>query len=413
MKVLMFGWEFPPHNAGGLGVACKGLSEALSSAGIELVFALPKRMEVSAPWCRIVFADKTYKGFDKTLYAQGFYSPYRTDPSSLHKYAGVTEEWNTLGPSLFDEVRRYAFFAGTLALEESFDVIHAHDWLSIPAGLEAKRISGKPLIVHIHATEFDRAHADRVNEEVYAIERAGVRGADHIIAVSNYTKRILIDRYGASPEKITVVHNGINMDEWLVIPSYDTVLRAHREAGGKVVLFVGRITLQKGPDYFIGMAKRVLEYEPNTLFVISGSGDMERQIIEHAAWLKIGSHVLFAGFLRGEELRRMYMSADVLVMPSVSEPFGIVPLESIAHGTPVIISKQSGVSEVLKSALKVDFWDTEEMANKLISALRHDALRATLATEGLTEVQSITWHKAAHTCIDLYHRLTRLFNPAS
>ena len=398
----MFGWELPPHNAGGLGVACAGLAKALLGRGIELTFVLPR--EVPLPWVpyRIRFAadSKKYNDVEGTVFS---FSPYRTSREAW-TLQGEGARFLPFGGLFQQEVERYAAFARVAAREEGFDIIHAHDWLCIPAGLEAKRITGKPLIVHIHATEFDRTGFGSINEQVYAIERAGVHAADRVIAVSNFTKRILIEKYGVDPQKVTVAHNGVDAVHMLAHGAETAIFEQEKQRGAKIVLFLGRITLQKGPDYFVRLAKRVLEHE-RALFVMSGSGDMERQIIEEAAWLGIGDRVLFAGFLRGKELGQMLACADVLVMPSVSEPFGIVPLEALVHGVPVLISKQSGVSEVLHHALKADFWDINEMANQIIAVLRHKSLRSVLASEGKKEAHHQTWDKAADICMKTYHAL--------
>lgn len=402
MKVLMFGWELPPFNAGGLGVACAGLAKALQRQGIiELIFVLPRAIPLQDVPYRIRFAIDE-KGSNSTFHLVSLFSPYHTS-----RAVWQTQEERLCLPlyGMFqEEVMHYALSARIISREEEFDVIHAHDWLCIPAGMEAQRISGKPLVVHIHATEFDRTGFGSINEDVYAIERAGVHAADCVVAVSHFTKNILIEKYGADPRKVVVVHNGVDAADVFLHAADGSALEQEKQTGTRVVLFVGRITLQKGPDYFIRVAKRVLEQE-RALFVMCGSGDMERQIIEEAAWLGIGDKVLFAGFLRGADLWRMMRSADVLVMPSVSEPFGIVPLEALAHGIPVVISKQSGVSEVLRHALKVDFWDIDEMANQIIAVLRYAALQTMLVDEGKKEALRQTWDNAARTCALVYDRV--------
>jgi glycosyltransferase involved in cell wall biosynthesis len=396
LKVLMFGWEFPPHNSGGLGTACFGLTKALSGDA-EVVFVLPKKVPVNSKFAKMVFANQRsmkVRHVDTLLY------PYITEERYNDEYR--THHDNVYGSSLMEEVRRYAHKAGAIAVSENCDVIHAHDWLAYLAGIEAKKATGKPLVVHVHATEFDRTGGNGVNEEVYAIERAGIAAADAVIAVSQWTKNILVSKYGVAPEKVTVVHNGVDLEEIKRIPSR---LQGLKDAGNKIVLFVGRITLQKGPDYFIRAAKRVLEYRPNTMFVVSGSGDMEYQMIRQAASAGISDKVLFAGFLRGEDLNSVYQAADLYIMPSISEPFGITPLEALANGTPVLISHQSGVSEVLNHALKTDFWDIDAMADKIISTLDHPALYENLRSNGYREVEKNSWAVAAGKCLSLYNRL--------
>ncbi len=394
LRVLMFGWEFPPHNSGGLGTACQGLTRALAELGTELIFVLPKALTIDAPWQKTVFADG---GFEVRAINSPL-TPYLTAAGYRRRRGGDS----IYGENLIDEVRRYAAAAAAIAAAESFDVIHAHDWLSFLAGLAAKEVSGKPLIVHVHATEFDRTGGNGINQEVYAIERQGMQEADQVVTVSQFTKNIVVKHYGVSPDKVKVVHNGI---DFVAKPRLAHRLSSLKRAGERVVLFVGRITLQKGPDYFLQAAKRVLELEPKVTFVMAGSGDMEEQVIEQAATLGLGQHFIFAGFLRGVELDALYQAADLFVMPSVSEPFGLTPLESLVNGTPVILSHQSGVSEVVTHALKVDFWDTEEIANQIIAVLRHPPLQRTLANYGEQNARGITWRTAAEKCVALYQSL--------
>ncbi len=301
------------------------------------------------------------------------------------------------GSDLFGDAQRYARLVGALGLTERFDVIHANDWLTYPAGLLLKQITGKPLICHIHATEFDRS-GEHINQQVYDIERAGFAGADRVIAVSRLTKAIVHKRYNVANEKIDVVYNGVAQHE--VHPPKGAAI----ESEDRIVLFLGRITMQKGPEYFIQAAKRVLEKEDKVKFVVAGSGDMAVRMIEHAAGIGIGHKVLFTGFLRGRDVDRVYQMADCYVMPSVSEPFGIAPLEAMRNDVPVIVSKQSGVSEVLTHALKVDFWDTDEMANKIVAVLRYPPLGQTLREHGRFELRGLTWDGAAEKCVKVYGR---------
>ena len=321
-------------------------------------------------------------------------SPY-LNSLSYEKIRGRNGSTSIYGPDLFSEVERYRALASDLAQQEQFDVIYAHDWLSFGAGIEAKRATGKPLIVHVHATEYDRSGGESgINPHVYGIEKQGMEEADCVIAVSEFTKNIIVRSYGIPAEKVRVVHNGI--DE-TTAPSGSGVqrMRALKQAGNKIVLFLGRITLQKGPDYFIRAAKRVLEKNKNVFFVISGSGDMEGNMMRLAVALGISDKVLFSGFLTGNDRHEMYTAADLFVMPSVSEPFGITPLESMRLGTPVLISKQSGVSEVVHHALKVDFWDVDDMAAKMLAVVGLPALSQTLSENGRSEAEHITWAQAA------------------
>lgn len=390
----MFGWEFPPQNSGGLGTACFGICKAMARQQVEMIFVLPRRQPVAGNNLPLVFAgleEIRFETVDTLLY------PYVTDQSYAEHYQDI--EPGPYGPTLFDEVIAYGKRARSIARKHSFDIIHAHDWLSFPAGLAAKRISGKPLIIHVHATEFDRSGGAGVNEKVYAIEREGMEQADGIIAISHWTKNIIIKHYGIPEEKIRVVHNGIDSDDIVLIPES---LHQLKRVGKKMILFLGRITLQKGPDYFLAAAARVLELRDDVFFVVAGSGDMERAMIRRAAELGIADRVLFAGFLRGAEAQAMYQAADLFVMPSVSEPFGLTPLESLVVGTPVLVSKQSGVSEVLHHAIKADFWDIDEMTNKMVALLREPALSKTLTENGHREALSLTWDRSVAGYVDYY-----------
>ena len=298
---------------------------------------------------------------------------------------------------LFTDADRYARLACALSLHENFDVIHAHDWLTYPAGIAVRALTGKPLVCHIHATEFDRS-GENINQPVYDLERMGMHAADRVIAVSRLTKAIVHTKYGVPDEKIDVVYNGVEQDD--VQPDKGTAI----EKDEKIVLFLGRITMQKGPEFFIRAAKRVLEVYPKVKFVVAGSGDMAVRMIEDAAAQGIGHKVLFTGFLHGKDVDKVYAMADCFVMPSVSEPFGIAPLEAMRNDTPVIVSKQSGVAEVLTHALKVDFWDTDEMANKIVAVLKYPPLSRTLTTHGRFELRGLTWDGASEKCVKTYAR---------
>lgn len=397
MRVLMFGWEFPPHNSGGLGTACFGLTRALAHRKIDVIFVLPKKVGVSSTHAKIVFADTQHIKFHEV---ESSLVPYATREG----YIWEQERSNSdiYGKTLMAEVRRYGLRAREVAKKEHFDVIHAHDWLSFLAGIEAKKISGKPLILHVHATEFDRTGGQGINKEVYDIERMAMNQADGIIAVSNFTKQKIIEHYGVSADKIEVIHNGIDECDYANIPERLIELK---KSGKKIVLFAGRITIQKGPEYFIRAAKRVLEYKKNVIFLVAGSGDMERQMMLEAANLGVSENVIFVGFLRGDDLNAVYKAADLFVMPSVSEPFGITPLESIIAGTPVLISKQSGVSEVLAHALKTDFWDVEDITNKILGVISHRSLWETLWKNSRQEIEKVTWDAASKKCIDYYSKV--------
>jgi len=310
--------------------------------------------------------------------------------------SGVGEHYDG---DLMGQIHRYARLAVELAEAEDFDVIHAHDWMTFPAGMAVAAASGKPLVVHVHSTEFDRAGAN-VNQRVYDIERSGMHAAARVVCVSHLTKNIAIHRYGVKPEKVTVVYNAVELT-----PTQNSLLKPIRR-DEKIVLFLGRITMQKGPEYFLQAAKKVVQKYSNVRFVIAGSGDMVRMCIQMAADLKLGKHVTFTGFLRGQDVDKIFKIADLYVMPSVSEPFGIAPLEALSHNVPVIISKQSGVSEVLTHVLKVDFWDTDEMANKILAVLRHEPLQRTLSQQSQFELQKLSWRDSAEQLKEIYSQLT-------
>lgn len=399
IRVLMFGWEFPPHNSGGLGTACYGLTKSLSRANVAVTFVLPKKLDrLDHDFLKIVFANIRH------IKLRGVHSlihPYIT--SDLYdEYLRTADDAELYGLNLFDEVRRYGLQARLIAQEEPHDIIHAHDWLSFRAGIEAKRISGKPLIVHMHATEFDRT-AGHPNQYIYEEERRGLHAADCIIAVSQQTKDTIVRHYGIPPEKVLVVHNGIDLAEHR--RELPAALGHIKVNGKKIVLFVGRITIQKGPDYFIKVARRVLEFDPNVLFIISGSGDMEHQIVRMAAEMGLSNKIIFAGFVRGDDLMSLYRAADLFVMPSVSEPFGLTALEALANGTPILVSRQSGVSEVLTHALKSDFWDIDDMADKILGVIQSKGLHDTLGEMGSRDVEQLTWEKAAGKCTEIYRQL--------
>jgi glycogen synthase len=305
------------------------------------------------------------------------------------------------GPDIYGEVRRFAQKVLRVAQSEEFDVIHAHDWMTFPAGVALAAQSGKPLVVQVHSTEFDRS-GEHVNQYVYDIERQGMHAATRIIAVSNYTRNLVISRYDIQPSKVEVVYNGVELNgNGKAAPPTGQTWPAKTD---KVVLFLGRITMQKGPEYFLYAAKKVLEKMPNVKFIMAGDGDMLYRSIELAAQIGIGQQVLFTRFLRGEDVNKAYQMADLYVMPSVSEPFGIAPLEAVQHDVPVIMSKQSGIAEIFRNALKVDFWDINEMANKMVAVLRYSPLHETLRTEGRKEIHRFRWEDSAAKVNEIYHQ---------
>jgi glycogen(starch) synthase len=403
MHVLMFGWEFPPYSMGGLGTACYGLTKGLTNQGVEVTFVIPRAQgEVKQSHVNLVVADQAFKNI-AIKEIDSLLVPYITSEAYAEKLRAFSISSKNAGSSiygsnLFQEVYRYSEKAKHIAADEKFDIIHCHDWMTYPAGMKAKELTKKPLVLHIHATEFDRTGGN-VNQIVYEIEREGFNAADKILAVSNFTKEKVVNNYGIDPAKVEVVHNAVEFSE--PIQDEDFGIKRH----DRIVLFLGRITLQKGPEYFLYAAKKALEVEKNLKFVVVGTGDMEAFMIDKAVELGIADKVLFAGFLRGKDIDRAYKMADLYVMPSVSEPFGLTPLESMRNGTPVIISKQSGVSEVITHCLKVDFWDIHEMANQIVAVLRYQELHHCLREHGSLEVRKFNWNQPASKCIEVYHRL--------
>jgi glycogen synthase len=424
MKVLMFGWEFPPHISGGLGTACYGLVKGLLNKGVHVLFVVPKTYgDEDGDVARIIGASDVVVDVRDSRYTE-FWShfSYMEINSRLVPYVSLEEyyqllEKNTItgkeslesvytrkfhftgayGPSLLEEVEKYALVAGFIAGQNDHDIIHAHDWLTYKAGIAARKASGKPLVVHMHATEFDRS-GENVNQLVYDIERAGLEAADLIIAVSDLTRNTVIKRYGIKPNKVVTVHNGVS-------PLDHDLSGIEKSVREKIVTFLGRITYQKGPDYFVEAARKVLNKDPNVRFVMAGSGDMLNKMIRRTAALKMGSRFHFTGFLKGLEVNKMFALSDVYVMPSVSEPFGISPLEAMRSNVPVVISKQSGVAEVLNFALKVDFWDIDGLADAIYGLLNYPALSGMFRKYGKEEVENIKWDHAAEKVKDVYLNL--------
>ncbi|MDR2564339.1 MAG: glycosyltransferase family 4 protein [Prevotellaceae bacterium] len=421
MKVLMFGWEFPPHISGGLGTACYGLTKGLAQDGVEILFVMPKASgDEDESIGRIINASEVEAS--GAILANEFWHnvSFLSVASTLIPYLGV-EDYETLqeesmseksyvshlggkykftgkyGANLMEEVVRYAMVAATIARNSDFDVIHAHDWLTYLAGIIAKRVSGKPLVIHVHATEFDRS-GENVNPQVFNLEQLGMQQADAVMAVSNLTRNIVITRYGIDESKVFTVHNAVDF-------SGREEVSVKRTLDDKVVTFLGRITFQKGPEYFIEAAAKVLKRYPKVRFVMAGSGDMMNRMVKRVAKLDMGTRFHFTGFLRGEEVNQMYAHSDVYVMPSVSEPFGISPLEAMRTGVPVIISKQSGVSEVLSHALKINFWDVNALADSIYALLAYPSLSKMLIRCGMDEVNSFSWDDTAKLVKSIYKKV--------
>ncbi|MBX7143522.1 MAG: glycosyltransferase [Oligoflexia bacterium] len=452
MKVLMLGWEYPPHISGGLGTACEGLTRALSRHGAEIQFVVPSLFGGEhAPHMALmdsrggtpkVFGDLTgkypataqpkkrkgskAKSGIKTIRIPALLSPYLRPESydAAYQAAGsglgftaifdlaVESEKISLmlddfeegvgkaryGSDIFKEVARYTAQVIALCSELEFDVIHAHDWMTYPAAVALSQLSKKPLIVHVHSLEYDRS-GEAVNPSINQIEHFGLHAADMVVAVSYYTRSVIQQRHAIATGKVRVVHNGVYPRT--VVQRY----RSKRLQGRRIVLFLGRVTFQKGPDYFVEAAARVVPHVPDVLFVLAGSGDMLPRMMQRVQELGLGAHFEFPGFLKGHEVEEMYSLADVYVMPSVSEPFGISALEAISFDTPVIISRQSGVSEVLAHALKVDFWDVHRLADLIINALLHNELRQDMVAMAREELKRLRWDASALRMLELYRRL--------
>lgn len=423
MKVLMFGWEFPPHISGGLGTACYGLTKGLAEfEDVNVIFVVPKAYgdedqssmtllganEVPVSRKEIQFSNLQSK-IDYYEVESGMI-PY-VDPEEFWKLTTKTVsektryvETNSEGKinfsgkydqNLLQEIYKYSVVAEVIARENEFDVIHAHDWLAYPAGIAAKRVSGKPLVIHVHATDFDRSGGS-VNPQVYAMEKEGMDAADKIIAVSNLTRNIVIEKYNIDPKKVTTVYNAVEP------LSQEEKIKLKKGVDEKIVTFLGRITMQKGPEYFVEAANLVLKRMSNVRFVMAGSGDMLNAMVKRAAELKISDRFHFTGFLKGDDVFDMFRMSDVFVMPSVSEPFGIVPLEAMQSNVPVIISHQSGVSEILKYAIKIDYWDTYAMADAIYGLINYPALHTMFKEHGKAEVDSLLWKNSAKEVRDIY-----------
>lgn len=387
-------------------MACLGLTRELALDGVEVIFVLPRSQPVVGH-NRFVFAD-----LEKTLRVREISSgirPYIGSQTMVDVY-DETGKRKLYTARLMDEVHAFADRAALIALEEDFELIHAHDWTSYLAGAAAKIATGRPLIVHAHATAYDQAAGENVDPEVYKIEMEGFAAADTIIAVSQFTKNIICNKYGIEPEKVEVVHNGCETDEPVRHPPVLSELKAQ---GKRFVMYHGRLTIQKGVDYFVQAARRVVDHDPNVIFIISGKGDMEGQIMQQVAQMGLSDHVIFAGALWYEERDQMYQNVDLVVMPSVSEPFGLVPLEAMRQSTPSLISKQSGVSEVVTHVLKVDFWDVDQMANMILATLRYPVMQQQLRQEGRREIGRITWKRAAERVRSLYHNLLQYVLPST
>ena len=428
MRVLMFGWEFPPHISGGLGTACFGLTRGMSSIpGLEILFVVPKAHgDEDQSRIRVLGAgdvtldirkirEKDYLKDLSYIEINSNLVPY-TSPEEYEELVNKVENTGrrfvetkmggklnfsgTYGKDLYEEIANYAVVAGEIALTHHFDIIHAHDWLTYPAGIAAKRASGKPLVIHVHATDFDRS-GGKVNPTVFEIEKTGMHIADKIIAVSNLTRNTIIDKYGIHPDKVVTVYNAVDP-----LPENEK-FQLKRGINEKVVTFLGRITLQKGPEYFVMAAHKVLKKMDNVRFVMAGSGELMEKMILWTSSLGISDRFHYTGFLRGDDVFRMFSLTDVYVMPSVSEPFGISPLEAMQSNVPSIISHQSGVAEILKFAFKVDFWDVDALADAIYGLLNYPSLSEVFKKYGVEEVNNMKWENSGKKVHKIYQEFVK------
>lgn len=430
MRVLMFGWEFPPHIAGGLGTACYGMTKGLAEHGVEVLFVMPSASgDEDQSAVRILnasdvqIAEGVSMNVDEYFQKVQFYQigsniiPY-ADPEDFStivenekkmldknyriQYGKKYKFSGKYGANLMEEVARYAMAGATLALEhkDEFDVIHAHDWLTYMAGVAAKQVTGKPLVVHMHATSFDRGSEKNIDTRVYGLEKRGMEAADMVMAVSELTRNICINKYGIDPNKVVAMHNAVDF-------STKEALHVERGVKDKIVTFLGRITYQKGPEYFIEAAAKVLKRTPNVRFVMAGSGDLMNKCVMHVAKLGISDRFHFTGFLRGAAVSQMFALSDVYVMPSISEPFGISPLEAMVTNVPSIVSKQSGCAEILNYCLKVDFWDVDAMADAIYGLLQYPAVHKLAQERGYVEVNNIKWSDVAVKIKAVYEQVCK------
>lgn len=423
----MFGWEFPPHIAGGLGTACEGIVKGLAYNGVETLFVMPSASGdedqsattiINASDVAVDTASSTVDEFlDKVKFVHigtnmiPYVGPEEFSSIVEEERRRQTEDFRIqygmkykfsgkYGTNLMEEVARYAMVGGTIAMQhkDEFDVIHAHDWLTYLAGIAAKELTGKPLVVHVHATSYDRGDEKHIDTRILDIETRGMLAADRVVTVSNLTRSIVINKYHIDPSKVVTVHNAVDF-------SGRENLSVERGVKDKVVTFLGRITFQKGPEYFIEAAAKVLKRTDNVRFVMAGSGDMMNRCIKYVARLGISDRFHFTGFLRGKDVQKMFALSDVYIMPSVSEPFGISPLEAMRTNVPSIISRQSGAAEILKYAFKVDFWDVDAMADCIFGLLKYPALSSFAAKQGYDEVNRLKWNVATAKLKTIYESL--------
>ncbi len=394
MKILMLGWELPPHNAGGLGVACYHMCRALSAHGADIDFIVPYTADHSdIDFMRVLPAVPA--GVKEVQKAGCVYDSFKF----------IDENGNEEWVNLFDYHKLYEKSIDNIVKLAEYDVIHAFDWLTIRPAIRAKQLTGKPLIVNMHAMEYDRAGGKRGNPPVWEIEYQGMMMADRVVTVSQLTKDVIVREYGIPEDKIEVIHNSfdLNMYSGIEGPNSYPYLERMRQAGYRVVMYVGRLTIQKGLYNLIKSFARVVEKAPKTILLVVGSGEQEIELMELAAEHGLSGNVIFAGFQRGKQWRDAFGVADITCMPSISEPFGLTPFESAAFKVPALVSRQSGVAEVMRTALKVDYWDTDEMANQMTAVVQNDDLRDQLSEDSFREIQALSWGNTARKFMAVYN----------
>jgi glycogen synthase len=379
MQVLMIGWEFPPAKTGGLGTHCYELVKNLSQKGVGVTLLIPKRngnAKHDIPNVEIIEVGST---------ALNPYNSRKPDNQIFERGYG----WN-----LFEEVKAFNKKCVEAVKEKKFDLIHCHDWMTVGAGIELRRQTGKKLVFTMHSTEYDRTANLFPMDYIVNTEKVGMEEADFVITNSEGMKKQLIDRYDIKDDKITVIYNGIDKNRYLGLT----------KKGSKTILFLGRLTSQKGPYFFLHAAKKVLEKRKDVTFIVCGEGEKMPEMIKQSISMGIMDHMIFTGFLSEEDVLKAYALADVYVMPSVSEPFGITALEAAASGTPVIVSKNAGVAEKVLHCFKVDFWDTHEMANKILGLIKYGALRECMRKNCYQEINNFGWDKVAEQTLNVYRR---------
>jgi glycosyltransferase involved in cell wall biosynthesis len=395
----MLGWELPPHNSGGLGVACYHMAHAIARKGGEISFVLPYDAEHDYKFMNILAATN----LDPVeRFGGNAYDHLDLDAPSFTAEHG--------GFSIRDVQAKYVEFVVNHLKEHNYDVVHAHDWLTLEAGMAAKKAYGVPLVAHIHATEFDRSGGDSGNPIIHEIEREGLIMADKIIAVSEYTKNLIAEKYAIPPGKIDVAHNGFDPDEWGPYdydPSRLAYITQKKQAGYTVVSTISRLTIQKGLVHLLRSFALALKHNPKLLLVIAGDGDQRDELLELSADLGVMQNVLFTGFIRGREIRDIYSSADIFVMSSRSEPFGLTAFEAAHHGSAVVLTRQSGVAEVLRNVLKYDFWDEHRLADILVNISESQGLAEDLRENIRQEYTKLPWSKVADIILGTYQNTMR------